>query len=91
MTDATTSVPNPLCDVGRSHPRDRHRMRPIEGRENVWYCPKHDIYAQVLDEETASSLDRGGDYPLPDGSPGTVLRQGDERGGGRIVYVRAEG
>lgn len=87
---STTSTPNPLCEIGRNHPRDRHRMRPVEGRENVWYCPKHDLYAQVVDSATAAGLDRGDGHPLPDGSAGTVLRLGDERAGGTIVYVRSE-
>lgn len=91
MADTTTtSVPNPLCDIGRTHPRDRHRMRPVEGRENVWYCPKHDLYAEVIDSDTAGNLDRGDTFPLPNGAPGTVLRHGDERAGGTLVYVRAE-
>ena len=90
VDSATTSVPNPLCDIGRTHPRDRHRMRPVEGRENVWYCPKHDLYAEVIDSATAGGLDRGDSCPLPDGTPGTVLRHGDERAGGTLVYVRSE-
>lgn len=89
-SDQGATVPNPLCDIGRTHPRDRHRMRPVEGQEQVWICSRHELYALVVAPETATSLDRGDAYALPDGAPGVVIRQGDERGGGVIIYVRAE-
>jgi hypothetical protein len=89
-SDQSTAIPNPFCEVGRNHPRDRHRMRPVECYDHVWYCSRHDLYAVLEDTETANALDRGDPHPLPDGSPGVVVRQGDERAGGMIVYVRAE-
>ena len=43
--DQQPSIPNPLCEVGRTHPRDKHRMKPVEGFTGVWECTKHGIYA----------------------------------------------
>ena len=90
MTASASSGPNPLCDVGHSHPRDRHRMRPVEGQETVWFCPRHDLYALVIDTTEADSLERGDNFLLPDGASGTVLREGDERNGGTLIYVRPD-
>lgn len=82
--------PNPLCEIGRTHPRDRHRMKPLADHPGVWECPRHDLYATIVPLDVAESLDRGDAYPLPDGGAGVVVRQGDERGGGAILYYRAE-
>ena len=84
------SGPNPFCEVGRTHPRDRHRMRPVEGQANVWHCGRHDLYARVVDPTTADEVDRGDPFPLPDGGQGTVVRAGDERAGGVLLYYRVE-
>jgi hypothetical protein len=84
------SGPNPLCEIGRTHPRDRHRMKPLEGHPGIWVCPRHDIYATIVPQEEADKLQRGDAYPLPDGGSGVVVRHGDERGGGIILYYRAE-
>jgi hypothetical protein len=82
--------PNPLCEVGRTHPRDRHRMKPLTGYPGVWECPRHDLYATIVPQDVAASLDRGDPYSMHDGSPGVVVREGDERGGGVILYYRPE-
>ncbi len=71
------------------HPRDRHRMRPIEGYEQVWACQRHSIFAQLVDKETADALERGDAYTMHDGGAGLVVRHGDERQGGIILYYRA--
>ena len=84
------SGPNPLCEIGRTHPRDRHRMKPLDGHPGVWICPRHDIFATIVPQAEADNLDRGDAYPLPDGGAGVVVRHGDERGGGIILYYRAE-
>ena len=84
------SGPNPLCEIGRTHPRDRHRMKPLDGHPGIWVCPRHDIYATIVPQEEADKLERGDTYPLPDGGAGVVVRHGDERGGGIILYYRAE-
>ncbi len=86
----SSSGPNPLCEIGRTHPRDRHRMKPIAGATGVWKCPRHDLFAQVVPKETAESLDRGDPFAMHDGTPGIVVRQGDERPGGVILYYRAQ-
>jgi hypothetical protein len=39
----------------------------------------------------AASLDRGDAYTMHDDRTGVVVRQGDERGGGVLLYYRAEG
>ncbi len=85
-----SSGPNPLCEIGRTHPRDRHRMKPIADAPGVWECPRHDLFAQVVPKATADSLDRGDPYPMHDGNAGIVVRQGDERPGGVILYYRAQ-
>jgi hypothetical protein len=35
-------------------------------------------------------LERGDPYPMHDGGQGVVVREGDERGGGVILYYRPE-
>lgn len=88
MSSATSSGPNPLCEVGMRHARDRHRMRPVEGTDHVWFCSKHDIYAQLVETDVASATNRGDDWTHHEGVDGLVLRLGDERQGGQIVYFR---
>ena len=84
-----SSGPNPFCEVGRTHPRDRHRMKPVDGHPGVWECPRHELYAQVVAKETADGLERGDPFPLHDGGgDGVVVRQGDERQGGVLLYYR---
>ena len=87
---AQSSGPNPLCEIGRTHPRDRHRMKPLADYPGVWECPRHDLFATIVAEDVAESLDRGDAYAMHDGKPGVVVRHGDERGGGVILYYRAE-
>lgn len=70
------------------HPRDRHRMRPVEGADHVWMCPKHGIYAQLVETEIATAANRGDDWPHYESIDGLVVRLGDERQGGQIVYFR---
>jgi len=70
------------------HPRDKHRMRPVDGAENVWFCNRHSIYAQLVDAETAEAVTRGDDWPHYDDVDGVVVQQGDVRQGGQIVYFR---
>jgi len=65
-------------------------MKPLEGHPGIWVCPRHDIYATIVPQEEADTLERGDIYPLPDGGSGVVVRHGDERGGGIILYYRAE-
>ncbi len=72
------------------HPRDRHRMRPVEGHSHVWACQRHSIFAQLVDKDIADTLERGDDYPMHDGGEGLVVRHGDERQGGVILYYRAK-
>ncbi len=92
QTGQQSAGPNPLCEVGRNHPRDRHRMRPLAGHPGVWECGRHGIFARVLPKDEADALDRGDAITMPDGGAGEVVRQGDERPGGMIVYYRvAEG
>lgn len=87
-SSATSSGPNPLCEVGRNHPRDRHRMRPLEGYDHVWFCSRHATYATLVDKAMADGLERGDAYTMHDGSSGVILRHGDERQGGMIIYYR---
>lgn len=88
MSSASSSGPNPLCEIGMRHPRDRHRMRPVEGAEHVWFCPKHGVYAQLVDVDLAQSMSRGDDWTHHEGVDGLFQRLGDERQGGQIVYFR---
>ena len=89
-TPPATSGPNPYCEVGRTHPRDRHRMRPLDGVPGVWACARHDLFAQVVTTETGAALERGDPFPMHDGTAGAVVRHGDERLGGILLYYRAE-
>ena len=84
----TTSGPNPLCEVGMRHPRDRHRMRPVDGADHVWYCSRHGMYAQLVEPEVAAKAKRGDGWTHHTGVDGVVVGLGDERQGGRIVYFR---
>lgn len=84
----TISGPNPVCEVGMKHPRDRHRMRPVEGAGSVWFCNRHSMYAQLVDSEMAGTVSRGDDWRHYEEVDGVVVRQGDERQGGQIVYFR---
>ncbi len=90
MSSPQSSGPNPLCEIGRTHPRDRHRMKPLADFPGVWECPRHDIFARIVEKEQADALDRGDAVPMHDGRTGVVVRHGDERGGGVILYYRAE-
>lgn len=87
--EATSSGPNPPCDVGRRHPRDKHRMRPVDGFDHVWQCARHSLFARLVDKETAESHERGDVIPMHDGGDGIVVQHGDERQGGVILYYRA--
>lgn len=90
MTDtSSTHGPNPPCEVGRTHPRDKHRMRPVEGHPGVWECTKHGLYAAIVEKTMAEALERGDAYTMHDGRPGQASRTGDERQGGIILYYRA--
>lgn len=83
-----SSGPNPPCEIGRTHPRDKHRMKPVAGETGVWECPKHDMFASVVEKSVAEGLERGDPFPMHDGQPGVVVRAGDERGGGVLLYYR---
>lgn len=89
--EQASSGPNPLCEVGRTHPRDRHRMRPVADYPGVWECSRHDLYARIVSPAEAERLDRGDPFPMHDGRPGVVVRHGDERGSGVLLYYRSEG
>lgn len=89
METTSSSGPNPLCEVGRRHPRDRHRMRPVEGHEHTWQCARHTMFAQLVDKDTAATYERGDAYQMHDGTEGIVVQHGDERQGGQILYYRA--
>ena len=87
-TGSASAGPNPFCEVGRRHPRDRHRMRPVEGHEHTWYCSRHSMYALLVDQATVEAVERGDSFALPNGEEGVVVQVGDERQGGIILYVR---
>ena len=89
--DSTTSLPNPLCEIGRTHPRDKHRMKPLDSHPGVWECPRHELFATIVEPDRAETLNRGEEFPMHDGSTGEVVRIGDERGGGVVVYYRSAG
>lgn len=72
------------------HPRDRHRMRPVEGADQVWYCSRHGMYAQLVDTETAESAKRGDEWMQYPDVTGVIVGLGDERQGGRILYFREQ-
>ena len=84
------AIPNPLCEIGRTHPRDKHRMKPLDSHPGVWYCPKHELYATVLPEEAADAIERGSEYVMHDGTTGVAGRTGDERPGGIVFYYRPQ-
>ncbi len=86
----TSSGPNPLCEIGKNHPRDKHRMKPVEGYEHVWVCDRHSIFAKLVEKDAASSIKRNDEIALHDGGEGLVTGIGDERQGGVIVYYRAK-
>lgn len=86
----TTTIPNPLCEVGRTHSRDKHRMKPVEGFPGVWECAKHGIFATVLPEEIANSIERGSAYTMHNGEQGVAGRTGDDRPGGIVFYYHSE-
>ena len=90
MSQEAPSVPNPLCEVGRTHPRDRHRMKPLEDHPGVWQCQKHGVFATVLDEEAVEAIGRGDPYTMHDGQTGIAGRTGDDRPGGVVFYYRPE-
>jgi hypothetical protein len=90
MEAQQSSGPNPLCEVGRTHPRDRHRMRPVEGYPGVWECTKHGLFATVLPKERVDEIERGDPFPMHNGGEGVAGRTGDERPGGLIIYYRAK-
>lgn len=91
MTELQTSGPNPLCEIGRTHPRDKHRMKPLDGHPGIWECPRHEIFARILPLDETATLDRSDPFPMHDGREGIVVRIGDERAGGQVVYYRFEG
>jgi len=84
-----TSGPNPLCEVGKTHQRDRHRMRPLDDVPGVWVCSKHDLFATVVEKERAEAIERGDPFPMHDGTLGVASRHGDERPNGIVIYYRA--
>ena len=65
-------------------------MRPLDGYPGVWFCSKHELYATVVSEEFADSIERGDPYTMHDGSEGTASRTGDDRPGGLILYYRPQ-
>jgi hypothetical protein len=65
-------------------------MKPVTGASGVWECPRHDMFAQIVSSEQAAALERGDPFPMHDGTPGVVVRHGDERQGGVLLYYRAQ-
>lgn len=63
-------------------------MRPVEGADHVWFCSRHSMYAQLVDAETAGRVGRGDDWTHYGEVEGVVVRHGDERQGGQVVYFR---
>ena len=84
------SGPSPYCEIGRNHPRDRHRMKALDGYDLVWSCDRHSVFATLIDAEAASSLKRNDPFPMHDGGEGIITGIGDERGGGTLIYYRAK-
>lgn len=84
------SGPSPYCEIGRNHPRDRHRMKALDGFDLVWSCDRHSLFAQLVDSNTASALKRNDAFTMHDESDGIVTGIGDERGGGTLIYYRAK-
>lgn len=87
--DLSWSGPSPYCEIGRNHPRDRHRMKALEGHELVWECARHSLFARLVDKESAATIKRNDEFTMHDGSEGLVTGLGDERPGGTIIYYRA--
>jgi hypothetical protein len=65
-------------------------MKPEGGHEGVWACARHDLFARVAPKETATALERGDPFTMHDGSEGVIVRHGDERQGGVLLYYRAK-
>jgi hypothetical protein len=65
-------------------------MRPVADHPGVWGCARHDLFAQVVPKDTADALDRGDPFPMHDGAQGVVVRHGDDRQGGVLLYYRAQ-
>jgi len=89
-TPLTWSGPSPYCEIGRNHPRDRHRMKALDGFDLVWFCDRHSLFAQLVEKETAQSLKRNDEFTMHDGAEGIITGLGDERSGGVIIYYRAK-
>ena len=85
-----SSGPKPFCEIGRTHPIDRHRMNPLDGHPGVWTCPRHDLFARIEEPSVAVRVERGDPYEMHDGRAGVVVRAGDERGGGVLLYYRPD-
>lgn len=98
MSDSTASAvsslawsgPSPYCEIGRNHPRDRHRMKALPGHDLVWSCDRHSLFAQLIVADIAAGLKRNDDFTMHDGTEGIVTGIGDERGGGVLIYYRAK-
>jgi uncharacterized protein with von Willebrand factor type A (vWA) domain len=41
-------------------------MKPVDGQAGVWECPRHDLFAQVVEKEVADGLERGDPSALRD-------------------------
>lgn len=63
-------------------------MRPVAGQTGVWQCGRHGMFARLMAKDEAEALERGDSLPMHDGGAGEVVRLGDERPGGMIVYYR---
>mgnify|MGYP006190244759 CR=1 FL=1 len=63
-------------------------MRPVEGQDQLWYCSKHGMYAQLVERDVADAAGRGSAHALPNGLSGVVMGTGDERQGGTVLYLR---
>lgn len=63
-------------------------MRPVDGADQVWYCSRHGMYAQLVESSIASEAKRGDAWTGPEDLAGVVVGLGDERQGGRILYFR---
>jgi hypothetical protein len=46
------------------------------------------MFARLMAKDEAEALERGDSLPMHDGGAGEVVRLGDERPGGMIVYYR---
>jgi hypothetical protein len=65
-------------------------MRPLADHPGVWECSRHELFARVVPKETADELERGDSFEMHDGGEGVVVRHGDERLGGLLLYYRAK-